>query len=617
LASRKSQKGEAGRQCQVGSVLVLAVGCLLFAPSPSFAEPRARVIGDIPEALRPLLENAVEQVREPPASAFEARRRAAGVAESVIAVLRSEGYYGYTVTPDVDDGPPLRGIVRVQTGPRFLIVQPEVVLQAQGDGGVARDLPDRPDLSAQALGSLGLQAGQPGRAEDILSAEAAVLGTLRASGYADAEVLPRRVVVDHATQTVQPTFSFNPGSLTRLGGVEQIGESRTLPRWLRRLPEWNRGDVFTPTRLAALERRILETGAYDGVAVSLAPADPDDPPGAPRRVLVQLTDKPEALVETELSYSTSEGIGGDVRYSRFNLFGRGDTVTLGARYAQIEQRVEAEVRLPHWERPRQTALFGLEAFRDDTEAFRETGIGVRLDVNRQFSDWSFASLGGTANVNRGREPSFTNPAEGIERDYTALAVRAAFAFDQTDNRLNPLHGYRLDGVLEPTSLSGDANLVFARLQAQATAYVTPVERLTLAARGNVASLIGGSIPEIPSARRLYAGGGGSVRGYEYQGIGPRYNDVDRTPVGGLSLIEVSGELRYRFSGSRFGMVTFVDAGTLSEDQVPDLSDVRYSAGIGVRYFLDFAPIRFDVALPLDSRRGSDDIQIYIGVGQGF
>ncbi|MCU0881989.1 MAG: autotransporter assembly complex protein TamA [Hyphomonadaceae bacterium] len=575
------------------------------------------MIGDIPEALRPLLENAVEQVREPPSSAFEARRRAAGVAEAVIAVLRSEGYYGYTVTPDVDDGPPLRGIVRVETGPRFLILQPEIMIETSGDTGTGSQPSGQVGLQEQARRSLQLANGAPGRAEDILAAEASALGLLRASGYADAEVLPRRVLVDHASRTVQPTFSFNPGPLTRLGGVELIGASQTLPRWLRRLPEWTPGEVFTPARLAALERRILETGAYNGAAVSLAPTDPDQPAGTPRRVLVQLTDKPEALVETELSYSTSEGIGGDVSYSRFNLFGRGDTASIGLRYAQIEQRIEAELRLPHWQRPRQTALFGLEAFRDDTEAFRETGIGVRLDVTRQFSDWSFVSLGGTANINRGREPSFSNPAQGIERNYTALAVRAAFALDRTDNRLNPLEGYRLDGVFEPISLTGDANLVFARLQTQITGYVTPAERLTLAARGNVASLLGGSIPEIPSARRLYAGGGGSVRGYEYQGIGPRYNDADRTPVGGLSLVEVSGEVRYRFENSRFGMVTFVDAGTLSDNQVPDLTDIRYSAGLGVRYFLDFAPIRFDVAVPLDSRRGSDDVQIYIGVGQGF
>jgi translocation and assembly module TamA len=606
-----------GRRRLAGAASVLAVLVPWLWVTPSVAEPRALVRGDIPANLLPLLEAAVEQVREPPASAFEARRRASGVAESVIAVLRSEGYYAYTVTPDVEDGPPLRGIVRVETGPRFLLTDPQVRFEAPQAGVPQPGQEQWPDLQRQALTRAGLQPGQPGRAEPILAAEAASLNLLRASGFADAEVLPRRVIVDHAAGTVQPIFSFNPGSIATLGGLEVSGESQTLYRWLRRLPEWQVGDYFTPAHLQNLERRILETGAYNGASVSLKPVVPGTPAGTPRTVQLELVDKPEALIETELSYSTSEGVGSDISYSRFNLFGRGDTATIGGRFAQIERRLQAELRLPHWQRPRQTAVVGLEAFQDDTEAFRETGIGVRLDVVRQFSEWSFVSLGATANINRGREPSFFNPVEGIDRDYTALAVRAAFALDRTDNRLNPTDGYRLDGVIEPNGLSGDANLAFVRLQGQGTIYHTPTERLTLAGRASVASLAGGSIPEIPSARRLYAGGGGSVRGYEFQGIGDRYTDPERTPVGGLSLAEVSAEVRYRLANSRFGIVAFFDAGTLSDNQFPDFTDVRYGAGLGVRYFLDFAPIRFDIAVPLDSRRGSDDVQVYIGVGQGF
>jgi translocation and assembly module TamA len=596
--------------------LCCAVSVSLTA-TPAVSEPRALVRGDIPERLRPLLEAAVEQVREPPASAFEARRRATAVSEAVIAVLRSEGYYAYTVTPDIEDGPPLRGVVRIETGPQFVLAAPDVQFQDPATTEPAELGAELTTLRRQASEQLNLRPGQPGQAGPILEAEAAALNYLRVSGYADAEVLPRRVVVDHANRTVTPTFNFNPNAAVTLGAVAIQGDTRTLPRWMRRLPEWRPGDRYTPASLAALERRILETGAYNGATVSLGQAKPNEVPGTPRTIVVQLTDKPEALLETELSYSTSEGIGGDLSYSRFNLFGRGDTATVAGRFAQIEQRLEIGLRQPHWQRPRQTAALVIEAFRDDTEAFRETGIGVRADVTRQFSEWSFVSLGATANINRGREPSFIDPTLGIERDYTALAVRAAFALDRTDNRLNPLEGYRIDGAIEPNTLTGDANLTFVRLQAQTTGYYSPQERLTLAGRANIASLVGGSIPDIPSPRRLYAGGGGSVRGYEYQGIGPRYNDVNRTPVGGLSLVEVSAEVRYRLENSQFGMVTFLDAGTLSDSSTPDFTDVRYSAGIGVRYFLEFAPIRFDIAVPLDSRRGSDDVQVYIGVGQGF
>jgi translocation and assembly module TamA len=596
--------------------VLASVALMSAAPLQSHAEPRAIVRGDIPDALLPLLEAAVEQVREPPSSAFEARRRAAGVSESIIAVLRSEGYYGYSIDVDVDDGPPLRGVVRVATGPQFRIDR----LNVDFEGTRVATEANRVTLTRmeQTLASNpDLQPGQPGRAQTVLAGEAAGLALLRNSGFADAVPLPRRVVVDHATATVQPTLVYDPGLLVTLGGLEISGQTRTLPRWLRLLPDWQAGDTFNPGHLQTLQRRLLETGAYSGVTVSLSDQTPTDGEGSSRTVLVQLTDKPQSLIETEISYSTSEGFGGNLTYSRFNVFGRGDTSSFGLRLAEIEKSLSAQLRLPHWQRAEQPAILSLEAFQDDTEAFRETGVGASLDVTRRYSEFSFVSLGARANINRGREPSFLNPREGIERDYVALAGRAAFALDRTDNRLNPTHGYRLDGVLEPTVLFGDAELGFARLQLQATGYQSLTPRLVLAGRANSAALLNGSIPEVPSARRLYVGGGGSVRGYEFQGIGPRYADENRTPVGGLSLFEVSAEVRYRLENSRFGFVGFLDAGSLSSTQTPDFSDIRTGAGLGVRYFLDFAPIRFDLAVPLDSRRGGSDIQVYIGVGQGF
>jgi translocation and assembly module TamA len=64
----------------------------------------------------------------------------------------------------------------------------------------------------------------------------------------------------------------------------------------------------------------------------------------------------------------------------------------------------------------------------------------------------------------------------------------------------------------------------------------------LATRLRLGTILGGEIPDVPASRRFYAGGGGSVRGYEFQAIGPRAPDNNR-PFGGLSLVETSVELR--------------------------------------------------------------------------
>src|SRR3546814_5762319 len=70
---------------------------------------------------------------------------------------------------------------------------------------------------------------------------------------------------------------------------------------------------------------------------------------------------------------------------------------------------------------------------------------------------------------------------------------------------------------------------------------------------------------IAPSRRFYAGGGGSVRGYGYQDIGPR--DANDDPIGGRGLAELSVEARIRFGN--FGVVPFIDAGNISTDFLPE------------------------------------------------
>jgi translocation and assembly module TamA len=128
------------------------------------------------------------------------------------------------------------------------------------------------------------------------------------------------------------------------------------------------------------------------------------------------------------------------------------------------------------------------------------------------------------------------------------------------------------------------------------------------------SVSGAALAEIPAHRRFYSGGGGSVRGYSYQGVGPR--DPNGNLTGGRSLLEASIELRFQVT-EKLGLVPFVDAGSVSTGTVPGFSDVRIGAGIGVRYLTPVGPLRVDVGFPLDRRPGENTIGVYAGVGQAF
>ena len=153
-------------------------------------------------------------------------------------------------------------------------------------------------------------------------------------------------------------------------------------------------------------------------------------------------------------------------------------------------------------------------------------------------------------------------------------------------------------------------------EAQATAYL-PLQdgaKTVLAGRARIGSIIGGKELTVPSDRLFYSGGGGSVRGYSYQSINPRL--PDNTPRGGLSLFETSIELR-RDIGQKFQAVGFLDAGAIGFQETPNLTNMRYGAGLGVRYKLPFGPVRADIAFPLNKREGDSGFQLYISIGQAF
>ncbi|MCK4487379.1 MAG: BamA/TamA family outer membrane protein [Desulfobacterales bacterium] len=128
-------------------------------------------------------------------------------------------------------------------------------------------------------------------------------------------------------------------------------------------------------------------------------------------------------------------------------------------------------------------------------------------------------------------------------------------------------------------------------------------------------MTGAARDTIPADERFYAGGGGSIRGYAFQSVGPLEGTE---PLGGRSLLEVSVEFRLKLS-DRIGLVTFIDGGNVFTGSTPDLGeDLQWGAGLGLRYFTAIGPVRLDISVPLNRREGIDDrFQIYVSLGQAF
>src|SRR6185436_5092479 len=185
-------------------------------------------------------------------------------------------------------------------------------------------------------------------------------------------------------------------------------------------------------------------------------------------------------------------------------------------------KLDGEISLPQWRGPQQTLKMGGDIYNENTDAYNETGVGARFDVTKRYGravyQTSYRTLGASIDVARVRDrTSEGGETFGVARDLVTLATLAALALDRSDDPLNPKRGWRVEGRTEPTVIFGETRTQFLKTQVQASANM------------------GGTIPGVPASRRFFAGGGGSVRGYAYQAIGPRLDD--NTPLGGLSLAE--------------------------------------------------------------------------------
>ncbi|MCB2062649.1 MAG: BamA/TamA family outer membrane protein, partial [Novosphingobium sp.] len=197
--------------------------------------------------------------------------------------------------------------------------------------------------------------------------------------------------------------------------------------------------------------------------------------------------------------------------------------------------------------------------------------------------------------------------------YYVGGLNGQFGLDLSDDLLDPTRGFRVTALLQPeTALDGGIN-VYLRARLDASAYFPVGDNTVLAGRIRLGSIHGTDRDEVPPSRRLYSGGGGSVRGFAYQKLGPL--DPDGDPDGGRSLNEASAEVRYRFGD--FGVVGFVDAGQSYAASLPQFSDIRVGAGIGARYYTNFGPLRIDLATPVDRRPGEGRFNLYVSIGQAF
>jgi translocation and assembly module TamA len=283
--------------------------------------------------------------------------------------------------------------------------------------------------------------------------------------------------------------------------------------------------------------------------------------------------------------------------------------------------------------------FAVGAIKQSLIAYDQKAVTAGVSLTRKLSTIWTASVGVATAQEQVLQYELDEPDQ-VNRDYTLIMLPLTVTYDTTDLPSpldDPTHGMRDSVSFTPTRSISDQSATFLISQLRVGAYFDIAQpfggvpgRSVLAMRGLIGLAQGAGEYSLPPDQRFYGGGSGTIRGYEYQSVGPLFTTPStaaepgqQVPLGGTAILAGSIEFRQRI-GSKVGAAVFVDGGQVSASLKPLPDIFRIGVGFGLRYYTPIGPVRLDFAFPtraknLPATQQYDEpaFQVYVGLGQAF
>lgn len=523
-------------------------------------------------------------------------------------LMQSLGYYDATAVSTLEQDPaggPVRVLVSASPGTLYKLGKVEV----------ASTQPMPPGL---VMSELALKTGDPIDAERVQGAEANVSVKLPQQGYPFLQLGERDIVLDDETHVGDYTLPVELGPKSSFGGFVVSGEKQVFKAdHVQVLSRFKRGELYDSRKIDDLREALIATSLFSSVSVEPEKTGEVAPDGTEYVNLhVRQQAGPARTIAGTLGYSTGEGFRAEGSWTHRNLFPPEGALILTGVLGTQEQGASATFRRSNAGKRDRTVQLTVSASHRDYDAYTAYTGTISGRISRDSTPiwqkkwtWYYG-----AEIVGSNEDRYNFAINARDRGTWLIAAAPLFlGYDASDNLLNPTRGFRIKGNASPEASVRGGVRPYARLMVEGTAYYPVSDSMVIAGRARAGTIVGVGRDDLPPSRRYYAGGGGSVRGFAYQELGPQ--SPDGKPVGGRGLAEFALEARYRFGD--YGIVPFIDAGQVNQDSAPTLKGLRFGAGIGGRLYTNFGPIRIDVATPIKRRAGEAKVALYISIGQAF
>ena len=549
--------------------------------------------------------STLEANRKDDANAAQLDRRAREDADLLVQLLRAEGYYDAAVETEIqspDPAQPILVVLRAEPGQvyHFTEVSLPGIEAAGADAALLRD-------------TYVVKPGDPVTSAGVMTGDAQLRVELGKRGYAFPEFGEREISVDHATQTATLVQPVNPDGVFEFGQILVEGRHIFSAKHIQRIARFGPGQRYRAPMVDDLRRALVNTGLVGSVDVR-----PVARPGTKIvDIAVKLDRAPVHTIAGEAGYGTGEGIRVEASWQHRNLIKPEGAVTVRGVLGTREQLLGLVLRQNNFRERDQVLNASISASNLNQPAFDARTVQMSANIERQTNiiwqkKWTW-SVGGELIASDERDVDL-DTGTTRRRNFLIGAIPATLSYDGSNDLLDPTRGFRLAGRISPELSLHSGAFGYTRVQFDGSFYQPVTPKVVIAGRVRLGTIIASSRDRIAPSRRFYAGGGGSVRGFGYQDLGPR-DPVFKDPIGGRSLAEFALEARVRVGN--FGIVPFIDAGNIYTEALPRLDHLRFGAGLGVRYHTNFGPIRVDVGTPLHRRSGEPRVAVYVSLGQAF
>ncbi|WP_245828612.1 outer membrane protein assembly factor BamA [Solemya elarraichensis gill symbiont] len=493
-----------------------------------------------------------------------------------------------------------------------------------------------------------LVRGEPFSRKLVVRSAERLTSALSDQGYAFAKVNPIPVI-DEENKTVAVTFYIEPGRRVYVRRINIHGNTRSRDRVLRREFRQMESAWYSAEQVTRSKERLLRLGYFDKVDITTSPV-----PGAPDQIdiNVSVVEHRSGELMSGVGYSQSGGVSLQASISEENFFGTGKKVKLGFNTSDVTTYYELSYTDPYFTMDGVSQGFTLRFSETDlsnvsgsvtTDYATDDGrIGINFgfpitehDRFRVTADIDYTKLKVIDPNDDGPDEDYCttgdntedlNPAEDFicgqdgQDDYLNYVVGFGWTHDSRNRAYFPTNGSQISAGLSVSTPGSDLQY-FTANYSQKT-YVPVWEDFVLAGRVNLAyGAAYGDSSEFPFYKRFYAGGPGSVRGFQAYSMGPtecEYLDIPddsscSDAIGGT--ISMTGSLEFWTPPpladlkDSMRLVGFVDFGNVFDPDISDfdVGELRYSAGVGMSWLSPVGLLNVSYAMPLNDT-ATDEVE---------